>query len=123
MILHETPSYLDDGAMRNQLEVGRNADLAIMCRNEKTDVIQDFCLWLKAVHNVDNKRCRECSVASLTMCFIGDGNNGSRPQNGTDCPLLTNTTNTTTNAVSTIPPALTNTERELLMKHNGCFRC
>ncbi len=48
-ILLGTTSFLDKGAMQNQLEAGRNSDLAIMCRNKCMDLIPNFQLWLEAV--------------------------------------------------------------------------
>ncbi len=119
-ILQGTASYLEEAGMRNQLKVGRHADLSIMCRIEHTDTIQDFQLWLEAVHFVDDKRRRDMAMQRQLINENLQKRCEQRTANvaAGDRKPLTNTTN----APTTRAPALTENERALLKKHDG-FKC
>ncbi len=123
-----TTSHMWEGAIHNLLEANRNLDLTESCHCKWVDDIQEFCGWMENIPCIDDKHCQEVNMQQLVEEMFrerawkknaGSGGNDCQ-QGGTPAQQQTMTNNQT---IMARVPALTEHKRELLCRHNGCFKC
>ncbi|KAF9489965.1 hypothetical protein BDN71DRAFT_1400673 [Pleurotus eryngii] len=55
-LLARTDSFMNDDFIRNAIEAGMEADLAVECHRENTNSVVAFKAWMDEVKHLDEKR-------------------------------------------------------------------
>ena len=127
IVLRGTTSYLNEGALRNQLEANLDSSLRLYCVHEKIGKITVLRDWITAVKEADEKlkddrkRSREIfnEEAALRTAKRPALSGNSRFANSES--RSTAVTSSSSNVKRC--PKLDPEERRLLSLHNSCFKC
>lgn len=138
------PSYLADDDMQMHLEEQMSEDLGKVYLHanhaKEMENITDFDKWVEEVHMLNENLCNEVLHGKkLFQALLAQSSSSSATSSTSksSCPPcgITDTTTTVKKTAEastgsgllkgskTRPPHLTKSERELLMKHLGCFVC
>lgn len=114
--------YFSKTLMRNQLEANMNDDLSADCRHEGVHDEADLKKWMEKVKRLDDKRLRTAArqKEAIDAAFLSRNKQpfGARTNN----PKAGQSSDATSKTYTRLP-ALTENERQLLNKHEGCFKC
>ena len=117
-ILRNTNSHLTDEKMIHQMEVAVCDDLQALVKDERArlSIITKYRQWRKEVCIIDDRRIAERDRMTRFLTHSGKNNKSSRS---------TTPNNATSSRASTSKPIpkLTDAERDLLRKNEGCFKC
>jgi hypothetical protein len=128
IVLRGTPSHLSDTALRNHLEANLEPSLRLYCVHKKLGKVTALKDWIAAVKEADEKLKddRKCSrenfreEAALRAAKCPALSNYSRAGNS---DVRASTSGTSDSHQTKRCPRLDPKERNLLMKHNRCFKC
>ena len=127
IVLRGTPSHLLDTALRNHLEANLKTSLHLYYVHEKLGKVTVLKDWIAAVKEADEKlkddRKHSHEIfreeAALRAAKRPALSNYSRAGNSDAHALSSGTSEAQTKRCLKLNPK----ERNLLMKHNGCFKC
>ncbi|KAI0047121.1 hypothetical protein FA95DRAFT_1474948, partial [Auriscalpium vulgare] len=124
-LLVGTPSHLDDDALRRKLQAGMNIDLGAEVVDALLPADLDLQDWLDAVEALDAKRIRHLeSITSAVARYRKEQPSQSTAARSASASASTQRTGSSSSARTTGRcPALTDEERALLDKHEGCLKC
>src|ERR1700678_4540383 len=130
IVLHGTPSHMDNSMLCNQLEAGLEPSLQAECSREGLCAITTLKDWIEHVEKVDErlafdrKRYRDIFIKESSICA------SKHPAVGSSCvpnAPFTNPSSSTSTSSGSKPflhlPKLSDTEKDLLRAHSGCFKC
>ncbi|KAG2045749.1 hypothetical protein BDR06DRAFT_985737 [Suillus hirtellus] len=101
-------SYFSKTLMRNQLEANMNDNLSADCRREGVHDEADLKKWMEKA-----KEAIDAALLSRNRQPLGVHTNNPKAGQSSDA---------TSKTYTRLPP-LTKNERQLLNKHEGCFKC
>ncbi|KAG1880280.1 hypothetical protein C8R48DRAFT_587911, partial [Suillus tomentosus] len=115
-------SYFSKTLMRNQLEANMNDDLSADCRHEGVHEEVDLKKWMEKVKRLDEKRLRTVARQKEAIDAALSSRNRQPFAPRTNLPKPNQPSEHTAKTSTRVPP-LSDTERQLLNKHEGCFKC
>lgn len=117
-LLINTPSYLDEAKIREEVEAKLCDELREVCRENDTKALQGYSTWRDALVTYDNKRLRS---RERIIAYIGAHR---APSATTKQQSSSSATPVGTSAgPRKFPKRLTDEEKDLLRTHEGCFKC
>ncbi|KAG1775492.1 hypothetical protein EV702DRAFT_972901, partial [Suillus placidus] len=118
-LLYRNPTHLSDVQLRSQLEANICDELTIPVLRAK--LADDLTLkeWIEEVKHLDNERLEDLASQRKIIEEI----HKSSKRNATTTNKTSSSSSKMYNASSPHLGSLTETERTLLMKHKGCFKC
>ena len=120
--LRGTPSHLDDGRIRLQLEAGLDEELQTAARDAKAHDEQSLHPWISKIKDLDNRRIVQRKRVAEQVEEAMKAN--KKPFTSSSRYANTPDKKTASNSSSReYPPKLTDEERRLLMEHLGCLKC
>ncbi|KAG2737965.1 hypothetical protein P692DRAFT_20702742, partial [Suillus brevipes Sb2] len=118
-LLYGNPSHLSDIQLRSQLEANVCDELTIRVLRAKLADNLTLKNWIEEVKHLDDERLED--LASHRK--IAEELHKSSKRNPTSVNKTSSSSSKTYNSSSPRLGTLTETERALLMKHKGCFKC
>ncbi|KIM75037.1 hypothetical protein PILCRDRAFT_92342 [Piloderma croceum F 1598] len=133
-LLKNTPHHLDEDKLQERIEAGMNQVLYVQVTNVKLNLVKDFCKWLAAVKSLDDEKHFQCDRAikafeqSTAGSCASSHDANTQTLSGPSHKTNAIATAPTTTAIATPkadypPPKLTDDEKCLLLKYNGCLKC
>lgn len=116
--------HLPKDKLHHQLEVNIEKHLAARCHHKKSNQIIDFQKWLLEVQCIDNlligdhKEVKAMKANRESTCHVATLSEPSHHANAAN-----QNTSSSTSAPHHYVPKLTNLEKKLLTKNEGCFKC
>jgi hypothetical protein len=121
-----TDSYIDDDAIRRQLEANIDPDLRARSRREKVSKIDEFLPWLERMAEIDDERQvdrKRMAEVVEEMRPIKRPFNPARSVNPNRNSFSTGASSSGSSQSHVYPPKLTDEERQILTETDGCFKC
>ncbi|KIM88342.1 hypothetical protein PILCRDRAFT_85536 [Piloderma croceum F 1598] len=127
-LLNGTPHYLDKDRLQERIEARMNQVLNVQVMNTKLHEVKDFWKWLTGVKSLDNEKCFETNQAvkafEKSVAVSHAASHKTQNNNvlsGPSCKA--NAIPAAPTANNNYPPKLTNEEKNLLLRNNGCLKC
>ncbi|KAG2738432.1 hypothetical protein P692DRAFT_20709328, partial [Suillus brevipes Sb2] len=118
-LLYGNPSHLSDTQLRSQLEANVCDELTIRVLRAKLADSLTLKEWIEEVKHLDDERLED--LASHRK--IAEEIHKTSKRNPVSTNKSSSSSSKTYNSSSPRLGSLTETERALLMKHKGCFKC
>ncbi|KAJ8694825.1 hypothetical protein PTI98_007470 [Pleurotus ostreatus] len=129
-LLAGTDSFMNNDFIRDAIEAGMEADLAVECHRENTNSVVAFKGWMDEVKRLDEKRRQRLEEIVKEFARLSVKPNAGGGSGTNRAPLKTFAAAKPSNAVSHsssstfVPiPKLLDEERKLLQNNGGCFKC
>jgi hypothetical protein len=131
-LLRDTDSHMTNAQMRTHMDANMHPNLQKDCNERKKELlpITNFKLWVNAVNEIDEKRQRKRTEWLEEMLAYGSRSSSSSSRNANSnnnrsrsALAPSSSQNVFTTSAPTGLPRLTAEERQILMKHQGCFKC
>ena len=125
-LLRNTPSALDDTALRNHLDAHLDNELKEKVKHSNARNDKVFKTWVAAVRALDEARTTENKrhldlIEGALQCQATDANALCGPSRHGNANAMSSSSTTNTNPNRLAP--LTEGERSLLNEHDGCTKC
>jgi len=136
-LLKGTPHHLDDQKLRERIKAGMDQVLYVQVMNAKLNDLVELREWLSEVKSLDDEKCFEHLQAIKAFEQSAAGSHAvsrvhaaSQPQNN----VLAGPSRRANSGPSALaaadfaakpdyPPKLTDEEKALLLKYDGCLKC
>ena len=119
-VLRNTRSHLSDERLRDTLEANIDADLRLLAREADASSKEKLAEWLDLMERLDARRKMELKRQREVAAEEVQRNSSSKRQNSQNsCAFTVSAARSDQKRV----PHLTQEERNILSKHQGCFKC
>jgi hypothetical protein len=135
-LLKGMPHHLDESKLREHIQSGMDQVLYAQATNAKCNEIPDLRKWLAEVKQLDDEKCFERQQHIKAFEVSAAATRAASCMNTTSQNAVPNVTLTglsrkvniplTAAVISSkadYPPKLTDEEKTLLLKYNGCLKC
>ncbi|KZT17916.1 hypothetical protein NEOLEDRAFT_1152861 [Neolentinus lepideus HHB14362 ss-1] len=121
ILLRDTPFYFEEADVRKHLNTHMHSDLKALCKREKANKIVKFDEWLEKVRVLDEHRLED---ERRLLRLLGKSKSvTTRPTSTSTQTASSGPSSTRTTDKKKVLPKLTDDERNLLDKYNGCRKC
>ena len=119
-MLRNTCSHLSDARLCDTLEVNIDADLRLLAREADSSSKEKVAEWMDVMERLDAKRKLELKRQQEVAAEEVQRNSSSKRQNSMNSGTFTSLS---TRSDQKCAPHLTQEERNILSKYQGCFKC
>ena len=117
-LLKGSSGYFDEVRLRAQIAANAVDDLREAANLENVRSIKDFKEWKEALVRVDAQRLKDRARIEARVNAILSAHSASKSR-ASKLPSASSSSSSR----NARPPALTEDEKRILQKHNGCFKC